>query len=419
MVAEDVILKFKSFFTGFSKGIKNSKTGLIRFRKELGEFGGFLTESLGSYQKFNKELDGSVGGGKKAANSFRNLTHGLRGFRMEALGVMFFGQMLQKTFMSLLTPVAEAFGVFDLFQDMLTVLFLPIMIDLMPVLLKFATFFMTLSPRMQKVIGVSVIFGLVIATLISLAGAFALGLGSIILFFGPLASFFGAIGVFLIPVGVIVMGLIDIFVNWGKSTRNVVRGILTVIAGVAGVIAIIMGAPALLVAAIVIAVVTIIRVIVRYWDQISDFFSNIISSMFSVGSDMFSSMAKGIKSMASAVKDAILSLFPSWARSLIWSAGKFVISIFSRNKSGGGDSESNSTSSGGKFNDFLWRPGQNPIRINPNDTLVGFKGAAPDLGGDKGINQTNNFYGFTMGDLKRELDSRDDMLLNKLQRNLG
>jgi hypothetical protein len=32
------------------------------------------------------------------------------------------------------------------------------------------------------------------------------------------------------------------------------------------------------------------------------------------------------------------------------------------------------------FNDFLWRPGQEPIRFSPQDTIVGFKGNSP-LGG--------------------------------------
>ena len=72
---------------------------------------------------------------------------------------------------------------------------------------------------------------------------------------------------------------------------------------------------------------------------------------------------------------------------------------------------------GGEKDDFIWRPGQSPVSINPNDTVVGYKGAAPGLGGGEGdIIQENNFYGFTMDDLKRELDDRDRRLVDDVRR---
>ncbi len=69
----------------------------------------------------------------------------------------------------------------------------------------------------------------------------------------------------------------------------------------------------------------------------------------------------------------------------------------------------------GTLNDFIMRPGMSPQRINPQDTVVGFKGGAPGgVGGSTVIN--NIFNGFTMDDLRRELDSRDRRLVDDLRR---
>jgi hypothetical protein len=81
---------------------------------------------------------------------------------------------------------------------------------------------------------------------------------------------------------------------------------------------------------------------------------------------------------------------------MIWSAGKFVLDM--------GGQAVNSLTGGIKsflgMDDFIWRPGQAPISINPNDTLVGTKGG---MGGGQ-VTVVNNFYGFTQSDLDRALD---------------
>ena len=56
----------------------------------------------------NKNFKKNITTGQRWALGIRKMTHGLRGFRMEMLGVMFFGMGLQKFFTGLLRPALEA-----------------------------------------------------------------------------------------------------------------------------------------------------------------------------------------------------------------------------------------------------------------------------------------------------------------------
>ncbi|KKL07367.1 hypothetical protein LCGC14_2586720, partial [marine sediment metagenome] len=155
-------------------------------------------------------------------------------------------------------------------------------------------------------------------------------------------------------------------------------------------------------------------IIAWFWKlpkSVFDMFKSIVAGMWDVGKDIIQKMADGIKSMGRKVIDSILGLFPSWMRSGIESSGKIMINIVKNVTE-----KIKKAVSGGRKNDFIQRSGQAPISINPRDTLVGFKGSPPNLGGVPNITQENNYYGFTMEDLKRELDDRDRRLVDDLKR---
>lgn len=113
--------------------------------------------------------------------------------------------------------------------------------------------------------------------------------------------------------------------------------------------------------------------------------SSIMNSVYQWGIDFIGNIVKGIKSTGRKIIDAILNLFPAWMRNSIESSGSIVINIVKT------ITEKIRGALGGKRDDFIWRPGQGAISINPKDTLVGFKGAPPNFGGKKDItiNQTN------------------------------
>lgn len=123
------------------------------------------------------------------ANRIRMLAHGMRGFRMEMLSVMFFGMAMQRFFMGLLKPALEASGIFQIFGAVLKIVFLPIALALLDVLLPIFNWFMNLPAPVKMAIGVVVLFGAILGTLLMMFGQITLGLGGLIM---SLAMFKGA-----------------------------------------------------------------------------------------------------------------------------------------------------------------------------------------------------------------------------------
>ena len=156
---EKIQVILQSVTSGFAKGLSRAQAQLKMVGKNMDDFGKVMAAPMERFKKLNghfKEMR-SVGG--RSAKTFRTLTHGMRGFRMEALGVMFFGMMMQRMFMGLLQPVMEAFGVFDLFRIMLLTLFLPVMEMIFPFLLTMMEWFMNLPEPVKKMIGIFVVLG--------------------------------------------------------------------------------------------------------------------------------------------------------------------------------------------------------------------------------------------------------------------
>jgi len=118
----------------------------------------------------------------------RKLTSGMRGFRMEMLGVMFFGMGMQKFFQGLLQPAMQAAGIFEIISTILQIVFLPVALAMLDPLLAIMDFFINLPEGAQLAIGVLATMGLALGTLLFVVGNLALGVGSLILVFGPLLA---------------------------------------------------------------------------------------------------------------------------------------------------------------------------------------------------------------------------------------
>jgi len=155
----------------------------------------------------------------KFAMKIRQATHGMRGFRMEMLGVMFFGKMLQKTFTGLLRPALEVYGVFDIFRIMLMTLFLPVVELLFKPLMNIMLWFMKLPKPVKKSIGIFVLLMITLGTVLFLVGSFALGIGSLILAFGSFVTPLSAVvGGFLALLAI--TGIIELFKSLSKKTKD-------------------------------------------------------------------------------------------------------------------------------------------------------------------------------------------------------
>ncbi len=146
--------------------------------------------------KFNKEGNVFSTWQARAANRFRMMTHGARGFRMEMLGVMFFGMAMNRVFMGLIKTSLEWVGVTEILTQSLGILFLPVAELLLEWALRFLNFVLDLTEEQKKWIGVIVLVGAALGALLFVIGTLALGIGSMILAFNfsKIATIIGSSG---------------------------------------------------------------------------------------------------------------------------------------------------------------------------------------------------------------------------------
>ena len=122
------------------------------------------------------------------ASTVRMATHGLRGFRMEFLSVMFFGMQLQRTMERLLTPSFKLIGFFDLFNTTLEMTFLPTALSVQDALMPIMFMFISMPDWLKGVIGGFALTGYTMGGLMFTVGQFGLALGGILLMFPGLAK---------------------------------------------------------------------------------------------------------------------------------------------------------------------------------------------------------------------------------------
>ena len=158
------------------------------FRMQNMRWGKVLKMNIDDWIAFNKQGFKFTTLSGRLANGIRVMTHGMRRFRMEALGVMFFGMSMVGMFKKLFAPISEAFGITELFSLLLTVLLLPIMIAIFPWILKFIMFFMKLPEGVKMAIGIFIILVGIFGAIMMVIGMVTLGLGSMILLWPIIAG---------------------------------------------------------------------------------------------------------------------------------------------------------------------------------------------------------------------------------------
>ncbi len=205
--------------------------------KNLASFNKVMNQNMETFKQMRIQNVAFGNEGTRLADKIRGLTHGMRGFRMEMLGVMFFGMALQRTFMGLLRPTLELFGIFELWRVTLQVFFLPIVMLLFPWFLRLTEWLMDLNPETQKWIGALVILGMVLGTMLFIIGQFALGIGSII-------QIWGLLGIGLVFAAVWLAILVGSFLavqGVMKLAEGDVKGLSTALIGIGLILALFIG----------------------------------------------------------------------------------------------------------------------------------------------------------------------------------
>ena len=179
------------------------------FRKRVKDFTGVMRMNQEQFKKQGKYMNEWGSKSAKAAGKLRLLAHGMKGFRMEMLGVMFFGMGMMRFFSGMLAPAMQMAGIFDIINTILAVTFLPIVLAMLGPLLAFGDYLMNLSDSTKMMLGWLVLAGAAIGGFLFILGTVTLGVGAIII---ALANFGGTIAMVLGPIGAIVLGMMGLTV---------------------------------------------------------------------------------------------------------------------------------------------------------------------------------------------------------------
>jgi hypothetical protein len=95
------------------------------------------------------------------------------------LGVMFFMMAMNRVLMDMVQPAADIAGIFELIGLIFTLLFLPIMIKLIPILVSAIKFVGGLSEEMKLLIGGLVLVGIAVTSVLGFLAQLSLGIQSI------------------------------------------------------------------------------------------------------------------------------------------------------------------------------------------------------------------------------------------------
>lgn len=179
-----------------------------RLISHYSSFGGVMSMDRDAFIALRKQGYEFLGTGAKFATWIRQATHGLHGFKMELLSVMFFGMQIQQIGMSMLRPAMQMFGITELFSNVLAVVMLPVMKLIFPYLLGFAKWLMNLGPAGKMIAG----FG----------ALFLVAAGGVMFFGSQLGLFIGAVPKIFAATRIIRKGTVDMIKTLISGGRRMI-----------------------------------------------------------------------------------------------------------------------------------------------------------------------------------------------------
>ena len=160
--------------------------GLRDFHKQWSKTNQQFKDSYTQQGKLNKRLKENRSVLGRMGAGIRKTTAGFRGFKMELLGVMFFGMMIANTFKGLIQSSLQMSGAMQLLSTVLGIMFLPLAMEV----INFATWLLEkwngLDEGTQKLINSFVKWIIIGGTILYIIGSLGLGIGALIIAFGGL-----------------------------------------------------------------------------------------------------------------------------------------------------------------------------------------------------------------------------------------
>jgi len=433
-----------------------------------------ITKGAKNLKANNQTLEEMVMSEKKLDVAQKSLTGSGRGLTMTFLSVMFFGQMVKRTMQGLLQPAMDAAGIFEILSDVLTVFFLPIILELLPKLLEIMEWFLNLDPEVQKAIGAITLLTLAFGGLLAVIGSIMLpivavgtmlgggaGVGAGFAKLGGLIT--GALGgisaAVLVVAAIVLAIIIGMILAWQENFAGfkdwlqlfwdsigvMIGGALDFIKGIwqaltsllkgdtegfveglkkafKGLINFIGGLASAIFSLIVMigigafrALLGILKVVIELLGKaFGAIWENLILPIWNKINGIFADLpAKALQLGIDIIKKIVEGI--KSVGSLIWQAIMDAFGKLGKWLFGGGTKGTAET--GKTAGDFIWRPGSAPIAFSPTDTIVGTKTGA-GVGGFGGIviNQTLNIGVSNAEEMQRMIADNNSRLVDDIRR---
>jgi len=161
--------------------------GITRIKKTMKDIGRGMNQITTT--SFRKAEEGIQGINKTMVKTIPKI----KKFKMEYLGVMFAGMALTRTFGGLLKAQMDLFGVSDMLSATWTMVLLPIMEVITPIIMSMLEAFMDMSDGAKMAIGIFILLAAGLGLILLIGGQLALGIGALTTMFGGLFSAGGAL----------------------------------------------------------------------------------------------------------------------------------------------------------------------------------------------------------------------------------
>jgi len=164
----------------------------------------------------------------------KNATLQGRRFKFEWLGIMFAGMALSRVFGGLVRAQLQLFGVTDMLSAMWTIVLLPIMELITPILFKLIEAFMAMPDSMKLVVGVGVLLAAAIGLILMVVGQVMLGVTALAGVFGTsltgmitasAAFISGALLPIIAVIAIVGLVIAGIYLAWKSNFLNIRRNI--------------------------------------------------------------------------------------------------------------------------------------------------------------------------------------------------
>jgi len=163
MAEEQIIIRGRAEMDEIDQALAVTGQSLNQFNKQLNKNFQVITKNRQIVDQFTGKLVDVGQAAKKSAIMGRR-------FKFEWLGIMFAGMALDRAFGGLVRQQFKLFGVTDMLSSAWTLVMLPVMEKILPLIYNLLEVFMNLPEKVKLAIGTFVLFGAIFGKILLVVG---------------------------------------------------------------------------------------------------------------------------------------------------------------------------------------------------------------------------------------------------------